>query len=85
MIALVWSFKNKLQDIPYRITHKPLVKTNGLRILNMRCNCPAFNFQGKGKSCKHLTALKEGVNNKTIEDDERFTLTDYGRQVLNLV
>jgi hypothetical protein len=84
MIALVWSFRDKLQDIPYRITHRTNVKMHGAKITNMHCNCPAFTYQGKGKTCKHLTALKEAVADKSIENDDRFNLTPYGRALFDL-
>jgi hypothetical protein len=77
-IAFVWSFNNKMNDIPYRIELREGAKPR------KTCTCPAFSFSG-GKTCKHITALKAGVKDKSILSDERFQLTDFGKQYLKQV
>ena len=76
-VCLVWSFRDKLQDIPYRIDLKSTANKSG-KYSYLKCNCPASNYRG-GKTCKHVTALNLAVKDNSIENDERFNLTDFGR------
>lgn len=39
------------------------------------CECAGFVF-GKGKPCKHLTAVETLIGNGWLEQDERETVTD---------
>lgn len=70
VLALVWSFSNEMQDIPYRIE---------LVAKRYSCTCPAFTHR---KYCKHLGAWREGAKDGSILKDDRFNVTDYGKQVI---
>lgn len=76
-IAYVWSFKDTMATIPYRIELRPGAQPRKV------CNCPAFSYSG-GKTCKHIRTLMEKKRDGTLLSDERFQITDYGRQVLKL-
>lgn len=72
VIAIVWSFTNINSDIPYRIEY----------VSNKwSCSCPAFSFR---KTCKHLITLREQAKDKSLLNDRRYSLTDYGKEILKL-
>jgi hypothetical protein len=70
VLALVWSFTDELQSIPYRIE---------LNAKKYSCTCPAFTHR---RNCKHLTTFREGMRSGSIHTDNRYNLTDYGKEVL---
>lgn len=70
VLALVWSFTNDLQDIPYRIEYSAK---------KYSCTCPAFTHR---RNCKHLTAFRDGMKANTLHNDSRFNLTDNGKDFL---
>ena len=76
-IAYVWSFKNDMADIPYRIELRPGAQPRKV------CNCPAFSFSG-GRTCKHIRVLKEKINDGTIFTDEHYQITEYGKKLLKI-
>jgi hypothetical protein len=77
IIAFVWSFRDQLAEIPYRIE-----QTAGTRP-RKTCTCPAFSYSG-GSTCKHLQALKKGIKDGTILTNDKFQLTAYGKESLGL-
>lgn len=78
VIANVFSFSNKFQDIPYIIS-----ATRNKYNLKIRCNCPSFTRR-KIVECKHITELKKSSENNTINNDDRFVISDFGKIILNL-
>lgn len=82
-VALVWSFSNKMSDIPYVISRVGSPKAQGGKGVTWKCTCPSFTRRGS-KTCKHLMTLMEEAKSGAILADERFTLTEFGIQVLNL-
>jgi hypothetical protein len=83
-IAYVWSFSNKMQDIPYRIDRHGEPKVDGGRGVYWTCTCPAFVNRG-GKTCKHLISLRSLSKDRAILNDDRFQITDIGKKILKIV
>lgn len=75
IVALCWSFKNDLQEVPYKID---------LYYLNTKpkwsCSCPASRM--RSKICKHIITLQAMVKNKF--EDSHYTITDYGKKIFNI-
>ena len=82
-VALVWSFTNDNKDIPYRISRAGRSKKQGGNGVRWSCNCPSFSYRG-GKTCKHLILMREQIKLKKIQFDSRFSITEYGMEVLGL-
>ncbi len=82
-VALVWSFSNQHKDIPYRISRLGRSKKDGGSGIRWNCNCPSFSYRG-GKTCKHLVLLKQQVKNGEILSDNRFSITEYGLEILKI-
>jgi len=82
-IAIVWSFKNDLAEIPYKIISKGSTKKDGGKGIIWSCSCPHFVNRGK-RTCKHLTTLKEKAKDGTILSDDRYQLTDIGKAILKV-
>jgi len=77
-IAFVWSFNEKSnQDIPYRIDLWPGAKPR------MTCTCPSFANRGR-QICKHLTVMKEEARNGLLLFNQKFQVTDFGKEYLKL-
>ena len=70
VLALVWSFTDELQQIPYRIEYHSK---------KYSCTCPAFTHR---RNCKHLITFREGMRSGAIHTDSRYNLTDYGKEVI---
>lgn len=72
-VALVWSFKDQFKDDPYIVRY---VKNK------WSCTCPHHTF--RKATCKHILSLRSGSKDRSILNDDRFKITDYGRDVLKL-
>lgn len=82
-IALVWSFRDTIQEIPYRISYNESTNTHGKKSVYWRCTCPAFTKR-RGYTCKHLTTLKEEVKEGIILSDDRYRITSLGKKILKI-
>lgn len=82
-VALVWSFTNDSLDIPYRITRLGKSKKDGGKGVKWQCNCPSFVHRGS-KTCKHLISFRQSLKDKNILSDKRFTLTDFGMELIGV-
>jgi len=71
VVALVWSFSNSFSDIPYRISF----------IKKFACSCPAFRFR---QTCKHISTLKDHLKNNSIHTDDKYSISDYGKEILKI-
>lgn len=76
-ICFVWSFLDKMSDIPYRIDLKAGAKPRKV------CTCPAFSYSG-GSTCKHLITMRQEAKDGTLLTDDRYQLTDFGKKLLKL-
>ena len=83
IVALVWSLTNEFKDMPYSISRLGKSKKEGGNGVQWKCTCPSFIHRGS-KTCKHLILLREGAKSGTILADKRFSLTEFGIQVLKL-
>ncbi len=82
-VALVWSFSNSMKDIPYVISRFGTPKSKGGSGTYWKCNCPSFVNRG-GKTCKHLTSLREVAKSGNLLKDDRFNVTEFGIKVLKI-
>jgi hypothetical protein len=82
-VTLVWSFTNDNKDIPYRISRVGRSKKENGNGVRWTCNCPSFSYRG-GKTCKHLILMRQQVKSGQILNDNRFSVTEYGMEVLGL-
>lgn len=82
-VAMVWSFSNNTNDIPYRISCTGKTKGEGGNGRKWECNCPSFTNRG-GKTCKHLITMRQESKSGAILADKRFQLTEYGLKILKL-
>lgn len=77
LLAHVWSFSSDLAEDPYMIVLKPGAKPRKI------CTCPRFIYSGS-KTCKHLATLRQKVKDGTILQDDRYKLTDFGKEYFKL-
>ena len=83
VVALVWSFSDPNNDIPYRISCLGSPKREGGDGRKWACTCAGFTKRG-GKTCTHLRTMREESKSGAILADQRFQLTDYGLKILKL-
>lgn len=76
ILAQVWSFSNEDNNIPYLISYE-----QGKRSIKMQCNCPAYSYR---KKCKHILGLKQGLEDGSILQNEKYNLSDIGMSVLKI-
>lgn len=72
LLCLVWSLTDPQREDPYSIALKPGARPR------LVCTCPSFSIHGKGRTCKHLSLLREKVRDRSILDDDHFQLTPEG-------
>jgi hypothetical protein len=81
VVAIVWSFTDRT-DIPYRITRTGKSAKNGGTGYKWRCTCPTS--QNRGYNCKHIRTMRALCKNGTIDDDEHYRLSPFGRSILSI-
>lgn len=82
-VAYVWSFSNKMSDIPYIVSRTGSPKSMGGKGINWKCSCPAFTNR-RLKTCKHILALAQAAKDGTLLSDNRFNITDFGLKIFKL-
>ena len=83
MVAQVWSFSNQHNDIPYYICRVKYSNKDESSRFRYTCSCPSFVNRG-GKTSKHLQEMTKCVKDKSIINDRRFILTEFGIKILKL-
>ena len=83
VVCHVWSFLDDSKDIPYSISRLGKSKKERGTGYKWQCSCPSFKFRG-GKTCKHLITMREKVKDKSILNDKRFIISDFGMIALKL-
>lgn len=83
VVALVWSFKDKMKDDPYHICRYGSSKKEGGTGYKWTCSCASFIYGGS-RTCKHLINLRKEARDGTLLSDDRYKISEYGMKVLKL-
>lgn len=81
IVAQVWSFSNSMKDIPYLIKKESNYKTQ--KGWKLKCNCPASTYRG-ASACKHIIAFNLSIKSDIILADDRFNLSDLGKELFRI-
>ena len=78
-VALVWSFRNTDQSIPYRIC---CYQSSGGK-KSWTCSCASFIYGGS-RTCKHLIGLRKEAREGSLLADNRYKVSEFGMKLLKL-